>query len=239
MNRAKVLLLMLLAAEMLPAQADCPPPLEERAAEEEIRAGALKIIRSPRAETAACWVGQGRAAYRRGDWEAAYQAFSHALGWRQDAVEAWLGLAAAALKLGRRDMAEHGYHQALALSPDEPLALAGLAVLHPQDERLLAALEQAASERSPTAWLYAVLGDLYARRNDWPRAQQAYFHAHRIDLTHPDYSYDLAVTLDHLGQYRLARSFYTEALQLARQRKAAFDPEVAARRLRQLEEMAR
>ncbi|BCX87956.1 hypothetical protein MIN45_P0323 [Methylomarinovum tepidoasis] len=239
MNRVKVLLLLLVVWGASPAQADCPPPLEESAAEEEIRAGTLKIVRSPRAETAACWVGQGRAAYGRGDWKTAYRAFSQALRWRQDAVDAWLGLAAAALKLGRWDVADRGYRQALVLRPGELLALAGLAVLHPQDEPLLAALEQSASERNDTAWLYAVLGDLYARRNDWPRAQQAYFHAHRIDLTHPDYSYDLAVSLDHLGQYRLARRFYTEALQSARRRKAAFDPEVAVRRLRQLEEAAR
>ena len=78
-------------------------------------------------------------------------------------------------------------------------------------------------------------GQPYAFRDDWPRAQQAYFRAHRLDGARPDYAYNLAVSLDHLGQYRLAVSFYTKALELA-QGWPGFDVTPAQQRLRQLQE---
>ena len=46
--------------------------------------------------------------------------------------------------------------------------------------------------------------------------------------------YNLAVSLDHLGQTRPAASFYARALEAARGQPAQFDPEAASRRLAQI-----
>jgi tetratricopeptide (TPR) repeat protein len=49
----------------------------------------------------------------------------------------------------------------------------------------------------------------------WPQAQQAYFQAHHLEPDNADYAYNLAVSLDHLRQPKLALNFYRRAEQLA------------------------
>jgi tetratricopeptide (TPR) repeat protein len=69
--------------------------------------------------------------------------------------------------------------------------------------------------RDPSAYLYFTLGNLYADQSLWAQAQQAYFQAHHLEPGNPDYAYNLAVGLEHLGQARLALGFYRRALVLA------------------------
>jgi len=78
------------------------------------------------------------------------------------------------------------------------------------------------------------LGNAYARQARWSEAQQAYFSAHGGDSAHPDYAYNLAISLDHLQQGRLALEFYRRALQLAGQRPAAFERARAEQRIGEL-----
>ena len=52
-------------------------------------------------------------------------------------------------------------------------------------------------------------------QGQWSQAQRAYFQAHHLEAGNPDYAYNLAVALEHLGQQKLALSFYRVALQLA------------------------
>ena len=48
------------------------------------------------------------------------------------------------------------------------------------------------------------LGNLYSRQGRWSEAQQVYFNAVAADADNPDYLFNLAVSLDHLRQPRLA-----------------------------------
>ena len=50
-----------------------------------------------------------------------------------------------------------------------------------------------------------------------------------------DIAYNLAVSLDHLGQSRVAAGFYRRALEAARGRTAQFDPAAAARRIAEID----
>jgi tetratricopeptide (TPR) repeat protein len=69
----------------------------------------------------------------------------------------------------------------------------------------------------------------------WSQAQQAYFHALQFQPDNPDYAYNLAVGLEHLGQTRPALEYYRKALDLSfRNGRANFDQELAIERVGQL-----
>jgi tetratricopeptide (TPR) repeat protein len=68
------------------------------------------------------------------------------------------------------------------------------------------------------------LGNLYASEKRWPDAQQQYFRALTLEPENPDHAFNLAVSLEHLDQPKLALDYYRKAQSLAAQRKPAFDP---------------
>ena len=72
-------------------------------------------------------------------------------------------------------------------------------------------------------------------QNKWPQAQQAYFQAHSLDPRNPDYAYNLAIGLEHLGQQKIALEYYRKALQLTSERGSGnFDPARIQARIAQL-----
>jgi Flp pilus assembly protein TadD len=75
---------------------------------------------------------------------------------------------------------------------------------------------------------------VYVAQSRWTEAQAAYFEAHRLEPGNADVLYNLAVSLDHLGQSRLAADYYGRALEASRGQAAQFDPVPVARRLREL-----
>jgi len=78
-------------------------------------------------------------------------------------------------------------------------------------------------QREPdNSFLYYSLGRLYASQTRWPEAQQSFFDAHRIETSNPDYAYNLAVSLDHIGKKQSAVDYYNVALELAGQSTAGF-----------------
>jgi tetratricopeptide (TPR) repeat protein len=131
-------------------------------------------------------------------------------------VDALLGLAAIAVRIGDNEEATRRYLQVLEIEPRHALAQGGLIAL-------LGRADPAAAESrlrhlislEPTAYLYFVLGNLYADQSQWAAAQQAYFQAHHLDPANPDYPYNLAVGLEHVSQPKLALGYYRRAVQLA------------------------
>ncbi|MEE9161157.1 MAG: tetratricopeptide repeat protein, partial [Gammaproteobacteria bacterium] len=49
----------------------------------------------------------------------------------------------------------------------------------------------------------------------WPQAQQSFFNAYKLETSNPDYAFNLAVSLDHIGQQQSAIDYYNVALKLA------------------------
>ncbi len=84
----------------------------------------------------------------------------------------------------------------------------------PRRSRCALRTELASSPDS--AALQLTLGDLYASQGRWSEAQAEYFEAHRLQPENADVAYNLAVSLDHLGQRRLAADFYRRALEARR-----------------------
>lgn len=151
-------------------------------------------------------------------------------------IDALLGLGAIALTEGQVDDASRYYLRVLELDPRNPYAQAGLisivgsADLQASESRLKQLIA-----RDPSAFLHFSLGNLYAEQGQWPSAQQAYYQAFQMQKDNPDYAFNLAIGLEHLGQYRLALDYYRKALDLSfKKGHANFDQSLVIQRVGQL-----
>lgn len=151
-------------------------------------------------------------------------------------MDALLGLGSIALNDGRIDDASHYYQKVLELDPRNSYAQAGLisivggADLQASESRLKQLIS-----RDPSAFLYFSLGNLYAKQAQWPSAQQAYYQAYQMQQDNPDYAFNLAVGLEHLGQTRPALDYYRKALDLSfKKGHANFDQSLVIQRVGQL-----
>jgi tetratricopeptide (TPR) repeat protein len=124
----------------------------------------------------------------------------------------------------------------LELEPRNSYAQAGLIAM-------VGSADPAASEsrlrqliaRDPSGFLYFTLGNLYADQGLWPAAQQAYFQAFQSQPENPDYAFNLAVGLEHIGQTKPALDYYRKALDLSfRKGRANFDQSLVIQRVGQL-----
>jgi tetratricopeptide (TPR) repeat protein len=151
-------------------------------------------------------------------------------------VDALLGVAAIAKSEGRFDDTNRLYQRVLELEPRNSYAQAGLiSIVGGAD---LAASESRLKQliaRDPSAFLYFSLGNLYAEQSQWPSAQQAYFQAYQMQPDNPDYAFNLAIGLDHIGQSRPALDYYRKALDLSfKKGHASFDQSLVIQRVGQL-----
>lgn len=167
-------------------------------------------------------------AYTGGNLPHAESLYRQALTDDPNNADALNGLGAIALIQRRPAEADALFRRALQARPLDPTALAGLARLPsanqpPAESQLkdaIAALGDAPESLAPRL----ALADLLARQQRWAEAQQHYFDAHRLAPQGADIAYNLAVSLDQLGQQRLAARHYRQALTLA-----AGQPEAATR----------
>jgi len=89
--------------------------------------------------------------------------------------------------------------------------------------------------REPSGQLYFTLGNLHATQSQWAQAQRAYFQAFQTEPGNPDYAFNLAVSLDRLGQPKPALQYYRKAVELSlAQGRAGFDQKAAVARIGQL-----
>jgi len=158
----------------------------------------------------------GYQAYRNGDLDTARQHYGDALLKDEKNRDALLGLAAISQQQSQDDIAAYYYRQVLSLDPRDPVAHAGMSALFGiadtagTESRLKLLLLQ---QPQSTA-LYFALGNQYAEQLRWGEAQQAYFEAANRDPDNGYFAFNLAVSLDHLGQSKLAAKYYERALQL-------------------------
>ncbi len=131
-------------------------------------------------------------------------------------IDALLGLAAIATIEGDSEEATKHYLRILELEPRNALAQTGLIGLLGRADPLAAESRlKSLIAREPAPYLYFTLGNLYADQSLWPAAQLAYFQAYHLEPTNPDYAYNLAVGLEHIGQLKAALGFYRRAAELA------------------------
>ena len=148
--------------------------------------------------------------------------------------DALLGLAAIAQQRGENLAAAQYYARILELDPRNAAANAGMSALSTDDERNESRLKTLLREQGNSAALHFALGNLYAGQSRWGEAQQAYFSAYALESGNAEFAFNLAVSLDHLGQRKLAAQHYQRALQLDPSHSAGFDHVQTSQRAQEL-----
>ena len=183
-------------------------------------------------------VGSGYAAYLAGDFATARTDYEQALRDEPANRDAQFGLAALDVKAGRYEAAEGAYLRLLQANPRDVEAQAALIALRGGRLDPLVAESRVKSllAAEPRAHvLNFTLGNQLAQQGRWAEAQQEYFKAFSAEPDNADFAYNLAVSLDHLRQPRLALEYYRRALALAKTRGASFDDAAAQARIAQLD----
>jgi len=213
-----------------------PPAAADVSLLADVNVGEVRIARSRRPAGVEPATAAAYEAYARGDLataETRYRALLDAAPGRRDAL---LGLGAVALARGDRENAFEYYAKVLERYPDDAVASAALVSLTGgHGEATAARLRLLLDRHGEMPYLHFALANWYARQGRWADAQQAYFAAFSRDDANPDYAFNLAVSLDRMGQGAAALNYYREALALSDARPARFDPADALERIGALE----
>ena len=158
---------------------------------------------------------------------------------RSDAknTDALLGLATIAARQGQSELAQGYYLRALESDPNDATAQAGLLNTRGQADPGLSEsrLKSALAGQPQSSALHFALGNLYARQSRWSEAQQAYFRAYSGEPDNADFIFNLAVSLDHLHQNRLAAQYYQMALASTGVALGSFDRKQVSQRILELQ----
>lgn len=175
-------------------------------------------------------------AFNHGDNARAQSLYEQVLAREPQNRNALLGIGAIATRAGDTMAARETYARLLALNPRDPVARAALIDSHQNVSPVEGEshIKQLLSQTPNQPFLYSTLGNLYARQGRWPEAQQAYFDAYRLDGGNADYAFNLAVSLDQMGQRAAALSYYRRALELAEGGQASFETQAVLKRIASL-----
>ena len=174
-------------------------------------------------------------AYQRGNYAAAGEGYRRVLAQDIRNRDALLGMGAIAQQTGRDQEAQQFYRQVLLLDPRDPVALAAMTFYTtPNAEDAEIRLRQMLANQPRSAALHYALGNVYMDQSRWAEAQQAYFTALALEPGSSQFSYNLAVSLDHLGQSKLAANYYRQTLQIDPAGLSGFDAAQIRRRLNEL-----
>ncbi|MBI5901409.1 MAG: tetratricopeptide repeat protein [Rhodocyclales bacterium] len=214
-----------------------PPPRTRRAAPrvEPEDDSPVRVTREPlRVDPA---INRGFEAFNRGELTMAQLEYERARKTDPRNPDVLHGLAAIALRQGRFDQAEAYYRQVLESDPQDSVALAALLNQRGQMDpgATESRLKSLAATQPDLAAPHFSLGNLYARQARWADAQQAYFRAYSAEPDNPDILYNLAISLEHLRQNKLAAQYYAQAIAAAASHPAGFDKAQAAARLKSLQ----
>lgn len=203
------------------ARAETPAeiPAEETVLPEkiEVDTAAIAISRSKSVDQHDQLINKAYTDYVAGNFVRAESVYHEVLREKPENRDALLGIAAIAWRKGDLQLAYENYLKVLQLFPRDITARTALVNLQGnavpvQSESMVKIMLQ---EDPDADFLYFTLGNIYAAQSRWEEAQQAFFEAWRRQSDNSDYAYNLAVSLDHIGQAKTARKYYRMALDLA------------------------
>lgn len=157
----------------------------------------------------------GYEAYQKNDFQQAEQHYLAALKKNPKNLTALFGMGATAAKQGEVHAALNFYRQALDVSPYNKEAETAVAILEAtltQSEPASKRLKFMINQSPNNAKLHAALGHQYAKQKNWIKAQKQYFKAYQLNPDNADYALNLAISLDQIGQYSLAKQYYQRVL---------------------------
>ncbi len=177
------------------------------------------------------------AAFQAGRLDEAQRDYELVLRSDRKNVDALLGLATIAANQGQSERAQMFYLHALESDPNDATAQAGVINTRGQASPGLSEsrLKTALASQPESSALHFALGNLYARQSRWSEAQQAYFRAYATEPDNADFIFNLAVSLDHLHQNKLAAQYYQMALSAAATRLGSFDRNQVQTRILELQ----
>lgn len=182
-------------------------------------------------------LSRGFDAFNKGDLALAQREYGQAHQSDPRNTDAMHGLAAIAVRQGRFDEADALYRQITEADPQDTAALSALINSRRQIDPGAAEsrLKSLSAAQPELAAPHFSLGNLYARHGRWNDAQQSYFRAYSAEPDNPDILYNLAISLEHLRQNKLAAQYYAQAIAAAQTRPAGFDKAQATARLNTLQ----
>lgn len=164
-------------------------------------------------------VQQAYTAYQKGQLDIARKLYDQALLAAPEKRDALLGAAAVAMRQDRQQDALLLYQKLLSVFPQDSYGKAGLLSLQAaniKDPQWLSQVNQLLLTHPDDAHLHFLKANANAINGRWQAAQQSYFDAWSRDKTNPDYAYNLAISLDQLGQPSAALNYYRQALALSK-----------------------
>ena len=220
---------------------DSTGPIEVMAAEDfseslTMPRSAIKITKGRSRQAGNSDLAIAYQAYQAGDFLTAKAAYRKVLNRRSDSRDARLGIAAIAVMEGNYDSAYQHYQYLLQQNPKDQVVNAALFNLQGNaaggvnESQLKLLLDQ--NPDSPQ--VHFSLGSFYAGQSRWPEAQQAFFDAYSADKNNADYAYNLAVSLDQLGQSKSAADYYRTALKLSDRTQVSFNSSRVLARIQKL-----
>lgn len=161
---------------------------------------------------------QGYIAYQEEDYLKALELYQQAFSQNPKSLASLFGLAAIAIKTGETQKALSYYEMAERLEPSNPKVQSALISMRSASgsyESWAGTLKSQLADNPQDANLHFSLGNLYVKRGDWVNAQERFFKALELSPGQMQYALNLAISLDHLGQYALAEQYYQNALALS------------------------
>ena len=224
-----------LAAEVRDSQPVSATPIEAPEIRAPSAADAIVISRTPpEATQVSTRLADAYAAWQSGELAIARSGYEKVLATSPRSVDAHLGLGAIALRENQPGAARSHYARALELAPGNAVATAAIFLIDAGEGDAKAAERLARLPDAADPYVQFALGNHHARGGRWADAQRAYFAACEGAPGNADYAFNLAVSLDQLGQRAAARAWYARALTL-HQPVHRFDPAIAQARLATLE----
>ncbi|MBL8413764.1 MAG: tetratricopeptide repeat protein [Propionivibrio sp.] len=201
--------------------APAPAPTFERATRpprpsaQAVPDGTLRLSRSQPGSNQT--IDRAYDALQAGQLDSAQRDYQQVLRSDANNTDALLGLATIAARQGQAEQAQSFYQRALESDPNNATAQAGLLNTRGQADPVHSEsrLKTALASQPDSSALHFALGNLYARQLRWSEAQQAYFRAYSGEPDNADFIFNLAVSLDHLRQNKLAAQYYRMALSAA------------------------
>jgi len=161
-------------------------------------------------------------AYKVGKYEQAQLLYRGVLAQEPRNIDSLLGLAAIAQQTGADTQAQFYYTKVLSLDPRNPVANAGMSALS-TDENRESRLKMLLNEQKDSSSLHFALGNQYASQQRWAEAQQSYFNAYQLEPNNASLAFNLAISLERLGQSKPAAQYYRRAIALDKGKSAGFD----------------
>ena len=186
---------------------------------------AIAISRTKSADKKDELINTAYSEYNRGNYVVAEAAYQGVLDTMPENRDALLGMAAIAWRKGNVQAAYEYYLRVMKLYPRDVVAATGIMSLqgHTDPVKNESLIKLMLRDQPETAFLHFASGNNYASQSRWPEAQQAFFEAFRLQSDNPDYAYNLAVSLDQIGQARAAMEYYNKALDLADTTQVSFN----------------